>query len=84
MERVTEEEQTVSLSTLFCLQLILQNSLVSLDVSGKKQTMLTITDTGSQLSYILMKTALEIKIGMSTVKSERVIHSLFGGVCPRV
>jgi hypothetical protein len=45
IEIATEEEQAVSLSTQFCLELILQNILVSLKVNGDKQTMLAITDT---------------------------------------
>jgi hypothetical protein len=55
---VTEEEQNVSLSTQICSELILHTILVSFDVNGKKQAMIAIIDTGSQLSYILMMMTL--------------------------
>ena len=76
-EKVKEGKQNISLSTQFCLDLILQTILVSLEVKWNKRTLRAIIDTGSQLSYGLKKTALEI--GCQPVKYERVIHSLFGG-----
>jgi len=48
MDKATEEEQNVSLSTQSCSQLILQNILVSLKVKGKKRIVIPIIDTGSQ------------------------------------
>ena len=82
MERATEEEQAVSLSAQFCLELILQNILVSLEVHRKKQTMIAILDTFRTVVHLEED---GIRNGMSTVKSERVIHSLFeGGLSKRM
>ena len=60
MGKATEEEQDVSLPTQFCLQLILQTILLSLEVNWKKRTMVAIIDTGCWQSYILKKTVLEM------------------------
>jgi len=47
LEKVTEEEQDVSISTQFCLELILQTILVILVVNGKKWSMIAIIHKGS-------------------------------------
>jgi hypothetical protein len=51
MERAIEV-QAVSLSTQFCLQLIMQIILLSLEVNEKKWTLIAIKDTVSQWSHI--------------------------------
>ena len=45
MKKVTEEEQDVSISTQFCLDLILQTILVSVEVNGKKWSLIATIDT---------------------------------------
>ena len=77
MEKRTEGKQDVLLSTQFCSDLIGQTILVSFEVNWTNRTARAITDTDSKPSYVLKKTALEM--GCQPVKSQRVIHSLFGG-----
>jgi predicted aconitase len=68
MERATEEEQVVLISTQFCSQLNLQTILVSLEAHRKKHTVRVIIDTGSQWSYILKKTALGMGCQLSSLR----------------
>jgi len=81
MERATEEEKAVLISTQFCSQLNLQTILVSLEVHGEKHTVRAIIDTGSQWSYILKKTALEMGCQLSSLR--RWYTPYLEGVCPR-
>jgi hypothetical protein len=80
MERATEEEQTVSLSTQFCLQLILQNIFVSLEVNRKKRTVIAVINSFPVVVHLEED---GIRNGMLTFKTERVINSLFGGCLSR-
>jgi hypothetical protein len=57
LEKATEE-QDVSISNQFCVELILQTILVILEVNKKKWSVIAIIDTCSEQSYILKKTAL--------------------------
>ena len=68
MERETEEEQAVLLSTQFCSQLILQNILVSVEVNRKKWTVMAYIETGSYRLHILKKRTLEMGYNPSSLR----------------
>jgi len=76
METATEEEQAVSLSTQFCLQLILER----FGKCGSQR------EEADRVSYYRHRFPVVVHLeedgmrnGMSTLKSERVIHSLLEG-----
>jgi hypothetical protein len=73
-----EGKQNATSSNLCCVEeILLQTLQVCLEANGKKCTVRALTDTGSQRSYILKKTAKEM--GYKLVGSESLIHTLFRG-----
>jgi hypothetical protein len=77
-QRKDEGKQNAALSNHCCAEEVLFQTLQgSLEANGKKRTVRALIDTGSQLSYILKKTAEEMRY--KPVASESLIRTLFGG-----
>ncbi|GFY60005.1 pro-Pol polyprotein [Trichonephila inaurata madagascariensis] len=73
-----EEKRDVTLSNHCAAEeVLLQTLQVNIKAGGKTRRIRALIDSGSQLSYLLKKTAHEMNL--KSIEMKNIIHSVFGG-----